>query len=138
VWSMYVDLVEALGTFEEARAVYDEMLSLRVASAQVVLNYADFLQQRKFWEDAFRVYEKGVALFQFPHVQPIWEMYLTTFVDRHKGGKLERARDLFLQVCPSTRSSVPNSSPFSGCGTQYTESFVAPPPTTGKPLPAPS
>ena len=35
VWSMYVDLVEALGTFEEARAVYDEMISLRVASAQV-------------------------------------------------------------------------------------------------------
>ena len=31
---MYVDLVEALGTFEEARAVYDEMISLRVASAQ--------------------------------------------------------------------------------------------------------
>ena len=35
VWSMYVDLVEALCTFEEARAVYDEMISLRVASAQV-------------------------------------------------------------------------------------------------------
>jgi hypothetical protein len=55
VWAMYVDLVEALGTFEEAGAVYDEMLSLRVATPQAVLNYADFLQQRKFWEDSFKV-----------------------------------------------------------------------------------
>jgi hypothetical protein len=31
-------------------------------------------------------------------VEPIWQAYLTSFVDRHKGGKLERARDLFLQV----------------------------------------
>jgi hypothetical protein len=36
--------------------------------------------------------------FRYPHVEPIWQAYLTSFVDRHKGSKLERARDLFLQV----------------------------------------
>ena len=96
---MHFDLVEALGSFEEARAVYDEMLALKVATPQNVLNYADFLMQRKFWEDAFRVYERGIALFRYPHVEPIWHAYLTAFVDRHKGGKMERARDLFSQVC---------------------------------------
>jgi predicted RNA polymerase sigma factor len=35
VWSMYVDLVEALGTFEEAREVYDKMIDAKVASVQV-------------------------------------------------------------------------------------------------------
>lgn len=95
---MYVDLVEALGTFEEAREVYDRMIDSKVASAQAILNYADFLKQQKFWEDAFQVYEKGIANFRYPHVERIWKAYLTAFVDRHKGSKVERARDLFTQV----------------------------------------
>lgn len=99
IWSMYVDLVEALGTFEEAREVYDRMIDNKVASAQAILNYAEFLQQQKFWEDSFQVYEKGIANFRYPHVERIWKAYLTAFVDRHKGGKIERARDLFIQVC---------------------------------------
>ena len=45
-----------------------------------------------------QVYEKGIALFKYPHVEPIWQAYLSAFCDRHKGGKLERARDLFAQV----------------------------------------
>ena len=119
VWSMYVDLVEALGTFEEARAVYDEMLSLRVATPQIVLNFADFLATHKFWEDAFQVYEKGVALFKYPHVEPIWLGYLKAFVDRHKGNKLERARDLFRQVrrLPASHRLPPSGAPGSRhCG----------------------
>jgi hypothetical protein len=46
-------------------------------------------------------WQKGVAACRYPHVEPIWQAYLTSFVDRHKGGKLERARDLFSQVQPA-------------------------------------
>ena len=115
IWSMYVDLVEALGTFDEAREVYDRMIDNKVASAQAILNYADFLQQQKFWEDAFQVYEKGIANFRYPHVERIWKAYLTAFVDRHKGNKVERTRDLFIQVrrpmsLPATAVGVPGLS----------------------------
>lgn len=99
IWSMYVDLVEALGTFQEAREVYDKMIDNKVASAQVVLNYAEFLAGQRYWEDSFQVYEKGVANFKYPHAETIWRAYLTAFVDRHKGNKVERARDLFQQAC---------------------------------------
>ena len=54
-----------------------------------------------------QAYERGIALFKYPHVEPIWRAYLKAFVDRHKGNKLERARDLFRQVrlaLPSHRS----------------------------------
>jgi hypothetical protein len=34
-------------------------------------------------------------MFKYPHVGPIWAAYLKTFVERYKGTKLERARDLF-------------------------------------------
>ncbi len=56
------------------------------------------LQEHKFWEESFKVYEKGVAVFKYPHVRDIWLAYLQQFVKRYGGDKLERARDLFKQA----------------------------------------
>jgi hypothetical protein len=57
------------------------------------------------------VYEKGVALFKYPHVGPIWAAYLKAFVERYGGTKLERARDLFESALegggPSSMQLVP-------------------------------
>ena len=55
-------------------------------------------QEHKFWEESFRVYEKGVAIFKYPHVRDIWLAYLQHFVKRYGGTKLERSRDLFKQA----------------------------------------
>ena len=44
------------------------------------------------------MYEKGTALFKYPHVRDIWLAYLQHFVARYGGSKLERARDLFKQA----------------------------------------
>jgi len=49
------------------------------------------------------VYERGVALFRYPHVKDIWAAYLAQFVARYKGTKLERARDLFRQALDQAR-----------------------------------
>lgn len=51
-----------------------------------------------------QAYERGIALFRWPNVYDIWNTYLTKFIDRYGGKKLERARDLFEQAldgCPS-------------------------------------
>lgn len=56
------------------------------------------MQEGKFFEDAFQVYERGIAVFKYPHVKDIWTTYLTKFVARYGGKKLERARDLFEQA----------------------------------------
>lgn len=56
------------------------------------------LQENQYFEDAFRVYEKGVHAFKYPHVKDIWATYLNKFVTRYGGKKLERARDLFEQA----------------------------------------
>ena len=55
-------------------------------------------QDNKYFEDSFQIYERGIALFKWPHVKDIWQAYLTQFVERYKGTKLERARDLFKQA----------------------------------------
>lgn len=53
------------------------------------------LQEHKYFEDAFKVYEKGTQIFKYPHVKDIWITYLSKFVKRYGKTKLERARLLF-------------------------------------------
>ena len=66
--------------------------------------YVAHAQENKFWEEAFQVYEKGVAVFKYPHVKDIWKAYLSQFVQRYGGSKLERARDLFRQALDMVRT----------------------------------
>lgn len=50
-----------------------------------------------------QAYERGISLFKWPNVSDIWSTYLTKFIARYGGRKLERARDLFEQAldgCP--------------------------------------
>ncbi|KHJ81056.1 hypothetical protein OESDEN_19261, partial [Oesophagostomum dentatum] len=80
--------------FDETETVQARVhKSLRVWSM-----YADL-------EESFgTAYERGVALFKWPQVFDIWNLYLTKFVKRYGGKKLERARDLFeqcLETCPA-------------------------------------
>lgn len=95
LWTFYVDLEESLGTLESTRAVYERILDLRIATPQIIINYAMLLEDNKYFEDAFKVYERGVKIFKYPHVKDIWVTYLMKFVKRYGKSKLERARELF-------------------------------------------
>ena len=142
VWSLLLDLEESLSSVASAKAAYDRVISLKVSLAAglapptqeptpllpppqvatplMVLNYAAYLEERSFFEDAFRAFERGVMVrlrprplagcfalpvrlalqaFPWPHVKELWVAYLSKFVERYGGSKLERARDLFEQVC---------------------------------------
>lgn len=61
LWSFYVDLEESLGTVESAKAVYDKILELRIANAQIIINYAAFLEENKYFEDSFKVQQSLVS-----------------------------------------------------------------------------
>ncbi|KAG2073802.1 hypothetical protein BDR04DRAFT_1180535 [Suillus decipiens] len=76
LWSFYVDLEESIGTVESTKAVYDKIMDLKIANAQVIVNYAAFLEENQYWEDSFKVYERGTE----------------------GASKLEQAHDLFEQV----------------------------------------
>lgn len=98
LWSLYADLEENLGTLETAKSVYDRMIDIKVATPQVIINYAKLMEENKFFEDSYRVFEKGISIFKFPHVYPLWAAYLQRFTERYKGTKVERTRDLFEQA----------------------------------------
>eukprot|EP01116_Phalansterium_solitarium_P025667 TRINITY_DN9929_c0_g2_i1.p1 TRINITY_DN9929_c0_g2~~TRINITY_DN9929_c0_g2_i1.p1 ORF type:complete len:904 (-),score=209.68 TRINITY_DN9929_c0_g2_i1:113-2824(-) len=101
LWALYADVEEALGTFQTTKAVYEKIIDLRVATPQVIINFAHLLEEHNYFEESFRAYEKGIALFKFPHVYDLWVAYLTKFVQRYQGKKLERTRELFEQVIES-------------------------------------
>ncbi|CAI9087637.1 OLC1v1021756C1 [Oldenlandia corymbosa var. corymbosa] len=104
LWSLYAYLEKSLGNLESTLSVYDSILDLRIATPEIIINYAALLEDHKRFEDAFRVYERGVNIFRYPHAKDIWVTYLTKFVERYRGSKLHRARDLFecaVKVAPA-------------------------------------
>lgn len=101
LWSFYVDLVESVSTLEETKKVYERIFELRIATPQTVVNYANLLEEHKYFEDSFKIYERGLDLFSYPVAFELWNLYLTKAVDRKIG--IERLRDLFEQAldgCP--------------------------------------
>ena len=107
LWSFYVDLVESVSTLEETKKVYERIFELRIATPQTVVNYANLLEENKYFEDCFKVYERGLDLFSYPVAFEIWNLYLTKAVDRKIG--MERLRDLFEQAvegCPPKFAKV--------------------------------
>jgi len=94
---MFADLEESFGDFNSTKNVYDRIVDLKIATPQIILNYALFLEENQYFEESFKAYERGVSLFKWPHVYDIWQTYLDKFLARYGGRKLERARDLFDQ-----------------------------------------
>ncbi|CAN6208124.1 unnamed protein product [Urochloa humidicola] len=95
LWCFYADLTEAHGGVESACAVHERIHDLGLATPLLVLSHAALLRAHSRFEDAFRVYERGVRAFKHPHAEPIWAAYLAAFVERYGKTRPERVRDLF-------------------------------------------
>ncbi|ENH75275.1 Pre-mRNA-splicing factor SYF1 [Fusarium oxysporum f. sp. cubense race 1] len=66
LWSFYVDLVESVSTLDETKKVYERIFELRIATPQTVVNYANLLEEHKYYEESFKIYERGLDLFSYP------------------------------------------------------------------------
>ncbi|KAL8931350.1 MAG: hypothetical protein Q9211_007029 [Gyalolechia sp. 1 TL-2023] len=102
LWSFYVDLVESVSSLEETKKLYERIFELRIATPQTVVNFANLLEENKYFEESFKVYERGLDLFSYPVAFELWNLYLTKAVDRRIS--IERLRDLFEQAvegCPA-------------------------------------
>lgn len=110
LWNLLLDMEESIGTPDTTRAAYDRMFDLHIITPQVpsfwcvavtaqnVLNYAAYLEEHNCYEESFRVYEKGLEAFPYPHSREIWLQYLNRFIARYGDSKIERARDIFEKV----------------------------------------
>ena len=119
LWSLLADSEESLGTLRSAKSVYEQIIELKVATPTMLLNYASMLGDNNYFEDSFRVYEEGVALYRLPVSIDMWRAYLTKFFKRYAGSNSARSRDLFQQLLETVMTehalefynmSVPHSS----------------------------
>ncbi|PHH49548.1 Pre-mRNA-splicing factor syf1 [Ceratocystis fimbriata CBS 114723] len=107
LWSFYVDLVESVEGLDETRNVYERIFELRIATPQTVVNYANMLEEHQYFEESFKIFERGLDLFSYPVAFELWNLYLTKAVDRKIS--IERLRDLFEQAiegCPPRFAKV--------------------------------
>ncbi|KRX03383.1 hypothetical protein PPERSA_12662 [Pseudocohnilembus persalinus] len=92
------------GTFKNAndilfKATKSNFKSIEdVITPLILLNYAEFLDKNHYYEESFKIYEHGLTLFNWPGLYEIWIMYITKFIERYQGNKLERTRDMFEKV----------------------------------------
>ena len=104
LWNFLIDSEEARGAVSACEAAYERLLQLRLAKPQHIINYALFREEvLADLDGAFKVYERGIELFNYPIAFEIWNIYLPKFVKRYASTRLERTRDLFesaLQGCP--------------------------------------
>lgn len=81
---------------QSTKAVYNRILDLKIATPQIIINFCLFLEENNYFEEAFKSYERGVALFKWPNVCDIWKTYLTKFVKRYVSAVDVCSKD---QVC---------------------------------------
>lgn len=114
LWQFYIDLLESMiddtekdtDKINKIMKAYDQIIELKIATGQIILNYADFLLNYKYWEKSFTVYEMGIKLFKNHKIKfEIWNKYLTAIIRFSQQNKssiiIERIRDLFDQCIDS-------------------------------------
>ncbi|PXF42071.1 Pre-mRNA-splicing factor SYF1 [Gracilariopsis chorda] len=108
LWHFLLDLSHSFESEKEVMKLHNRMLELRIASPQTILSGCAYLESKRLFEQAFRLYDTGCASIPWPDALQIWVVYLTRFVKRYGSKKLERARDLFeeaIRTAPSTKKA---------------------------------
>ena len=109
LWNLYVDLEQNIGTIEKVKAVYNKMIEMKIANVQTIFNYCSFLEKHNYFEETFRVYEQAIDFFTWPSLYDIWLIYIKKFIKRYKGDKIERVRDMYIQItdnCPKNKIKI--------------------------------
>lgn len=98
VWHFLIDITQSIGTTSDVIQLHHQMFELRIASPQTIISVAAFLESHRLFEQAFRLYDRGVSALSWPAALEVWVVYLTKFVKRYGSRKLERARDLYEEA----------------------------------------
>lgn len=108
LWHFLIDLTHSLSPEKDVVKLHHRMLELQLASPQTILSGCAYLESKRLFEQAFRLYDMGCSAIPWPEVLQIWVVYLTKFVSRYRSQKLERTRDLFeeaIRTAPTTKKA---------------------------------
>lgn len=78
------------------KKVYEWIFELWIVILQIVVNYVNLLEEYKYYEEFFKIYERGLDFFSYLVVFEFWNLYLIKVVDWKIG--IECLCDFFEQV----------------------------------------
>jgi pre-mRNA-splicing factor SYF1 len=78
------------------RQAYNKAIDLKIITPFMVLIYVKFLQNDcSLFEESYRIFERAIEMFPWPHKYEQWLLYLNLVVSRFRDTKVERIRELF-------------------------------------------
>ena len=107
LWSFALDIECNFGGAPSIKNLFEKCLRSKSATQKHILAYAKFLEDNNQDDELFRVYERGILLSGWPTCANLWIRYLYKFIDKYKGTRRERTRDLFedcLKDAPENES----------------------------------
>ncbi|KAK2197075.1 bifunctional Tetratricopeptide-like helical domain superfamily/HAT (Half-A-TPR) repeat/Tetratricopeptide repeat/Pre-mRNA-splicing factor Syf1-like [Babesia duncani] len=111
LWYLCLDMEQNFGTVATCKATFNKMVDAKVVTPQVCLGFVSYLENLGYFEASFNAFERCVALFKWPQAYYLYLPYLTRFIDRYQGTRLERAREIFDQCIysgPDKSCAVPS------------------------------
>lgn len=108
LWLFLLDMLRSNENVDDITAAHTRMLDARVATPSSILHGAEYLEERRLFERAFRLYDRAATALAWPESVQIWVIYLSKFVERYGSKRVERARDLFEEAilsAPTIKSS---------------------------------
>jgi hypothetical protein len=90
--TMLIDLLIATES-ESVRDAFEATIDNRVANIALILKYCSWLGDD--YESQFKVLERTIQAFSWPHIYELWVYYLKTAVTHLGGSRIERVRELF-------------------------------------------
>lgn len=97
LWNIYLDIIEHIGDYDQICSTYEQVIDNKLANIVTFLNYANFLVASKDYDKAFKCFEKGMNVFDYPQVHELLVLYLNKFQVIYCK-KIERIRDLYHQI----------------------------------------
>lgn len=97
LWSLYLDLLENTGDFEEVCKGYEDAIELKVINGVMLINYCLFLEENGHIEKSFSIFERGVQMFTGDSKSILFGIYLNKILKYWKklGWNEERVREIF-------------------------------------------
>ncbi|GAW83734.1 pre-mRNA-splicing factor SYF1 [Plasmodium gonderi] len=95
---LILDMELNYGTIETSINLFDLLYHSKNITVKMVLSFANYLYEHKYYNECFKTYEKAISIFQYPYLYPIYVHYIRKYVDRYKDKNIAYVRELFKQA----------------------------------------
>ncbi|EUD66070.1 hypothetical protein C922_03540 [Plasmodium inui San Antonio 1] len=99
---LILDLEINYGTIETSINLFDMLYHKKNITVRMVLSFANYLYENKYFSECFKTYEKALSIFHYPYLYPVYVHYINKYVERYKDKNISYVRELYRQAIYGT------------------------------------